>query len=249
MTDTSVADTKAPPSAAAELNVSPPPAPYYEGFANPEAKEWASKSGFKSAEEVAAHARKFDAFKDADPANLALVPAADAKPEAHMAILERLGAPKEASAYALDKIEGVDADLATNAQTWFKEAGLLPWQARMIAEKQMAHAKAAGEKLANEDRVEAEREIASLKTEWSNDYDANREMARRAFRFAGVDKQTIDYLESGLGVSGVLKLGKAFGAFIKEGDFVDGKPNSAEPKGTLERMYPNDVAKDRAARG
>lgn len=222
--------------AANELNVSPPPPPFYDGFTDAETKDWAAQGGFKSAEEVAQRARKFDAFKDADPANLAVLPGDDFNAQVEFA-RDRFGAPKEAAAYELDKIEGVDAGLATAAQEWFAEAGLTKHQAAHVAAKQMAFAKSEGERLAKEDKAAAERELTQLKSDWSTDYDAKRTIASRAFKAAGVSKETIDYLESGMGCAAVIKLGAFFGQFIKEGDFVDGDANTPPAKNMAESWY------------
>lgn len=237
MTDTSVADTGT--SAADVLNVSPPPPPFYEGFQNADLKAAAATSGFASSEDAFAVAHKLSAFKDADPASLLVAPAADAKPEEHMKVLERLGAPKDAAAYGLDKIEGVDAELAGAAQGWFKDAGLLPWQAQLVAQKQMEFAKTQGEAMVREETAAAERELAALKTEWSADYDANRAHAQRAAKAMGFTAEEINYLESGVGVAKVLKGLSRLGMLIKEGDFVDGA-GGAGPKETMKQRWYGD---------
>lgn len=235
MTDTSVADTKPPASAANELLNSPPPAPaFYESFEDAGVKEWATKAGFKSAEDVAKLAHKFDGFKDADPAELVRI-GKDAKPEDTLKILrERFGAPENGADYKLTEIKEVDKPTAEWAQGVFAEAGLTPWQAQLIAAKQMEFVKAGTERLVAEDKAIAEREIAELQSPkgWGANFEANRELARRAFKAAGVDDKTIDYLQSGMGVTGVMKLGLFFGQFIKEGSFVDGNPTGApQPQG------------------
>lgn len=248
MTDTSVADTTPPSSAAAALNsppAAPPPPPFWEGFQDANLKIAAEKSGFKTSEEAFALANKFSTLKDQDPANLVAIPK-DAKAEAIMPILERLGAPKEAAGYGLDKIEGVDKALAAQAGEWFKEAGLLPWQASLIAAKQMEGAKAQAEAMIAEEKASAAREDAELRIQWpGSEYTAKMELARRAARAAGLDANQISYLESGAGYGGVMRMLAFFGSKLKESDFVDGDKPGTQPKGLLERMYPNDVAKDR----
>ena len=46
--------------AADALTSPPPPPPFYDGFKDAETKDWASKGGFKDAEELAQRARKFE---------------------------------------------------------------------------------------------------------------------------------------------------------------------------------------------
>lgn len=237
---------------AAGALTSPPPAPaFFESFQNAEVKDWASKGGFKSAEDVAALARKFDAFKDADPASLAKLPGADAKPEEHLSLLERLGAPKDAASYGLDKLENVDKALAAEAQGWFKDAGLLPWQAQLIAQKQMEWQSKAVEAQIKEGQAASEREHAALKAEWGSEYAAKIELGKRALsaagKAAGIDgeavKAVIADVESMIGTKDALKLFSFFGKFIKEGDFVDGHPQGQGQASLLQRLYPKDVAK------
>jgi len=245
MTDTSVADNANTSATEAALN-SPPPAPaFYESFADQGLKDWATKAAFKSPEDVAKIAHKFDALKDVDPAQLMQIPA-DAKPEAVMAVLERLGAPKEAEAYGLTKIEGADKPTAEWAQGVFKEAGLLPWQAQLIASKQMEFMAQGQANVVAEEGAAAAREIAQLESPqgWGKDFNANRESARRAFNYAsqkaGMSKdeasQALAYLESGMGVGGVMKFLNVFGGFIKEGSFVDGE-RGAEPEKKFGSWY------------
>lgn len=238
-----------PGDAASALNVPPAPPPFYESFQDAGVKEYASKAGFKSAEDVAKLAQRFDAFKDADPANLIALPK-EAKADAIMPILERLGAPKDAAEYKLDAIEGVDKDMAGKAAAWFQKAGLLPWQAALIAGEQMADAKVAADAMAKEEQAAVAREDAELKVQWpGTEYAAKMELAKRAAKAAGVDADTISYLESGMGFGGVMKMFAFFGSKMKEGDFIDASPSQNQGgKSALERLYPNDVAKDRAAR-
>lgn len=216
----------------------PPPPPFYDGFTDASLKDWAAKAQFKSPEDVAKIAHKFDAIKDQDPANLIAIPGADAKPEAVMAVLDRLGRPKDAADYKLTEIEGADKETAGWFQNVAHEAGLLPWQTQLIAAKQMEFMKQGNDALIAADKAEAEREVAALKSPqgWGADFAAKQESARRAItvaaKQAGVDpKGVIDYLESGAGVGATLKVLAFFGQFIKEGDFVDGAGGTQEPQG------------------
>lgn len=248
MTDTSVADnvspppTPATPGAAADALNSPPPAPaFYESFQDPGAKEWAQKAGFKSAEDVAKLAQKFDAFKDVDPATLKALPKAD-DPNAVVAHLQALGAPTDVSAYGFDKIEGVDPKFAGAIGDAMTKAGILPFQAQMLADAQVAFTKAQVEADIREEKIAGEREIAQLDTEWGSEATAKKELGRRALkaasRAAGVDAtEVINYIESGVGAAAALKMAAFFGQFIKESDFIDGDTSEAKPNNIAERWY------------
>lgn len=246
MTDTSVADTQVSPpptpGAAADALNSPPPAPaFHESFQDAGLKDWAAKAGFKSAEDVAKIAHKFDALKDADPATLRALPKGD-DPNAIVAHLKELGAPAEVAAYAFDKIEGVDPARAAAIGEAALKAGLLPFQAQMLAEADTAFQKAQAESLVKEDQIRAEREIAQLDVEWGSEATAKKEMGRRALKaaaqHAGVDAtEFLNYIESGAGAGPALKMAAFFGQFIKEGDFVEGGNNEGKPPPLQERLY------------
>lgn len=263
MTDTSVADTTPPNGAAnAALNSPPPPPPFWDGFSDAGLKTAAEKSGLKSAEEVFARAQKFDAFKDADPAELVRI-GKDVKPEDALKIMqERFGAPKEGAAYKLTEIEGVDKPTAEWAQGVFAKAGLSPWQAQLIASEQMEMMKTQTANTIAEDKAGADREMAALQAPggWGAQFPAshteNLEIARRAMKFAGAKAgltaeqttQAINDMESITGTANVLRMLRVFGAFVKEGEFIDGA-QTPQGKSLLEKLYPKDVEKDRAARG
>ena len=188
-------------------------------------------------------AHKFDALKDADPASLATLPKVE-DPNAFVAFArEKLGAPAEAAAYGLDKLEGVDKDLATAAGQWFAEAGMTPFQAQHIAAKQMEFMRAVGEMRAREDNAAGEREMTQLKSEWLGQYDAKLELGRRALKAAATHAGVADvsgfvsYIESGEGAGVALKIASYFGQFVKEGDFIDGGGNEGKPPPLQERLY------------
>ena len=249
MTDTSVADN-APPAnngaAADALNAPPPPPAFYESFQDADTKAWAQKGGFKSPEDVAALARKFDPFKDVDPSALTVKPK-DGDPNAFVAFArEHLGAPTEAAAYGLDKIEGVDTDLAGAAAAWFQEAGLTPFQAQHVAAKQMEHAKAQIEAQVKEEQAEAERELTQLRTDLGEaKYVETTTLGKRALkaagRAAGLDEkavnEVIDYVQGGAGVANTIKLFSYFGQFVKESDFVDGDTTPPPVNDMAKRWY------------
>jgi hypothetical protein len=256
MTDTTVADTATTTTATTAttasdtLNVAPPPPPFWDGFADANLKIAAEKSGLKNAEEAFARAHKFDAFKEVDPAALAALPKAD-DPNAFVTFArEKLGAPTDAAAYEIDKLEGVDKDMAGAAQAWFQEAGLTKFQAQHVVAKQMEYAKAQAEANIREETASAERELTQLKSEWKGeDFDAKVELGKRALRaaakHAGVDpKEVVDYISGGAGVAGAIKMMAFFGGLMREGDFVDGDRGN-QPKGLLERLYPKEVAEAR----
>lgn len=184
---------------------------------------------------AAALAERFGAFKDADPERLTIVPK-ESSADAHRPILERLGAPLDASGHKLADIQGADKRLAERMSAAFAEARLLPWQAKQIATAQMDFAKRQAEATFAQAQRETEREQSELAAEWKGQAAANTELAKRAARAArarGIDASAaIDYLESAIGYAATMRLMAKAGGFMIEGSFVDGAGGEVEPQGS-----------------
>lgn len=128
------------------------------------------------------------------------LPSADAKDEDYAKIYDKLGRPKTADEYALDKIEGlpegqgVDPAVEKQIKSMFHEAGLNTKQANRIYGKYIKEVvlpaikqKAEAEKAT---RAKAEGELRST---WGVDFDKNRQIALDgALKFADeADKEFI----------------------------------------------------------
>lgn len=193
-----------------------PDAPVWESFNSVELRDWAAAEGLVTAEEIAARAAEFDLIANSDPADIAILPDAN-DPNAVSAFLrERMTVPETPEGYALETIEGADPAMATEAGTWFQEAGVADWQAKIITEQQIAFATAQQKVLANEDRALAQLEDAELRKEWKDQYEPQRELGRRTLRTvldaAGVDHSAaLKFLSEGQGYAATMRVAALFG--------------------------------------
>jgi len=238
MSDTTTPD----PSAAAVLAGNEQP--FYSGFQDEGAKTFAQ--GFKTSEELAAFGAKFSPFKDVDPSRLVALPGEDADEAARAALYDKLGRPKEPSEYGLTKIEGVNADMAKAIEAAFHANGVSKAQAEKIAQTYVGLETQALEAEQSAARAAATAEVAQVRTEIG---EAGIESARRVAIKAGFTKEELANIEGFVGAGAILRRFAALGKLIGEHNFEGGAKQQGNPQSALERLYPNDVAKDRANRG
>jgi len=172
----------------------PPAAPaWHDSIADENLKAFITGKGFKDAGEVA---RSLQALES------------------------KSAVPESADAYKLPVPEGADAAFAGQAAKWMLEAGVPvaaaqklagQWNAYMAAQAQAADAQRA---------AQGEADVAALKTEWGNQYDANVELGRRAVRTFGIDEGTLEGISGALGDAATLKLFQSIGAKLGEATLV-----------------------------
>lgn len=193
------------------------------------------------------------------PAGEIKMPGKDATPEDWAAFYKSIGAPDSADAYQLPVPEGDDGAFAKTAAEWFKDAGVLPQQAEVLATKwnefqtQFASEQAAAAEAAETARIQAldvknRAEAESLKTEWGKSHDANTELAKRAVRQFLPSEQAADVLtslEERLGYAGVMKImhniGKSLGEDVAAGlgDSAAGNGRDMSFDAVANRFYGN----------
>jgi hypothetical protein len=168
------------------------------------------------------------------------VPGKDATPEEWQAFYKQIGAPDSAEAYELPTPEGDDGQFAKTAAEWFKDAGVLPQQAQILATKynEFAAAQQAAQAAAAEQAQQAEiralhekntAEKAELDNEWGQRAPENYEFARRAARqFFPAEKaqDVIAAMESVLGYKGTVQLLHGIGKGLGEHDATVGMGNA-----------------------
>jgi hypothetical protein len=191
------------------------------------------------------------------PADALAIPGKDATPAQWSAFYRQLGAPENADGYQLPVPEGGDAAFAKTAATWMAEAGLMPQQAKALAEKWntfVAEQATLGQQRSADDaRLAAERahtenvrQESALKTEWGSAFDANMGQAKQAVsqyvRGVAGDKtaEVIGAVEAVLGYAATTKLFQSIGRGLATGQArgMDGQPVSSV-KSLEERLYPN----------
>jgi hypothetical protein len=183
------------------------------------------------------------------------LPGKDATPEDWKSYYKAIGAPDSADAYELPVPEGQDAAFSKTAAAWMAETGLLPHQAKALAERWNAYngelSKQAQEV---EQQAQAKREadtakqINDLKTEWGQGHDQNMEMARRAVsQFFPKERagDIIEAIESKLGYSATIKIMHAIGKGLGEGNArgLGEGPGNHGPVNTADKLFGDALAK------
>jgi hypothetical protein len=123
-------------------------------------------------------------------------------PNAMNEIYEKLGVPKDKSAY---KIEGEDAEFAEFAKDMFLEAKLTPKQAEAVTKRLADYVKANESKETETLEQQFKSQEQALKNEWGVAYNDHVKVAQAAVQAFGLDGAAIDKLESSLGFDGVMK--------------------------------------------
>lgn len=149
-------------------------------------------------------------------------------------IYERLGAPKDAKEYGLDKFvpkEGGDPKLMEHFSSIFAEAGIPKSAAEKIASGwneyqalQVGAMKEAAQQKFND-------ETNTLKKDWGSAFDQNTQIAKEGLRRLGHDSKTADALSTVLGHAATMKLYHQLGSAVGESAFVTGR---APASGILE---------------
>lgn len=188
----------------------------------------------------------------AAPAALTL-PGKDAKPEDWKAFYKTIGAPEKGDGYELTVPADGDPEFAKEGAAIMAEAGLLPHQAKALADwwnskrtaalGAMTEAKTAAEASAAAARNAATAtDEAALKNEWQAGYDKNVETAKRAVRQffpSGKEADVLTAIEGALGYGATMRMMAKLGAGLGEGNArgITGT-QGAESKSLAERLYP-----------
>ncbi|WP_321878471.1 hypothetical protein [Paraburkholderia bannensis] len=153
-------------------------------------KTYAESKGYKSAAEA------IKSFRDAETAN---------------------AAPAKAEDYKLPVPEGQSDALAKQAATWFHEAGVSQKVAESLVTKFNAHVTGLHEAAVATQKQQGEAQMAELKKEWGDKYDANVELGRKALHQFGIPQEVSSNLESAVGAAQILKTFSKIGAALGEG--------------------------------
>ncbi len=139
---------------------------------------------------------------------------------------EKLGAPKDPTGYAfkLDGIEGparAEWDRMLGALTpAMHQARMLPQQAQMVVDAVRNYGKAIEEASIKAHAAETEKLDAELRSAWGNDFDKNREIARRAVEFMGLPQDQEDVLSEIMGNPIFVKGFHRLGALMSEDQMI-----------------------------
>jgi hypothetical protein len=176
-----------------------------------------------------------------DQSTLLRLPTTD-EPAAWDEVHTRLGRPKTPGEYSFKAPDGADPKFAEAAKAWFHEAGVSDKAAAKIVEKWNAHTADLVKAQETAGTAQVQQEEAGLKIEWGAAFNANTELAKKAAQTFGLDADTIDALQAGMGYGKLMKfmhnLGSRLGVDDKIVMGADGKPgfHQATPAGAKARI-------------
>jgi hypothetical protein len=137
------------------------------------------------------------------------------------AVWNKLGRPEKPEGYGFKASEGAEKFVQWAGET-FHKLGLNSNQAKALMEGYDKFA--ADESTAMEGLTKANNEkmINELKTKWGSAYDQNLKVANAAAQQFGIDKETVNKLESSMGFAKTMDLLQTIGSKIGEADYVSG---------------------------
>jgi hypothetical protein len=208
-----------------------PNKPWYEGFKDPQVKEWlaAYKGAYPNPEAVAQKALNLEKYMGAEKAGRGLiVPKPDSKPEEWQAFWRKVGAPEKPDQYKLP--EGLDKDpgmveLRDHAHKLGVPAQLFEGLTGFLVDK----IKATDDNDDAEFAARSEKEMNELRQEWKGvEFDRLSELGRRAatafvpHKNADELEGTLTRIEGAIGTKAMMKLWANIGKAIGEHGFVGG---------------------------
>ncbi len=233
-----------PPGASASLNApapppapaaAPPPAVTPPGANGAPGGDWAASfdddtkgylqnKGFKSPKEVLDSYRNLEKTFGVPADQILKLPKDLNSPEAR-AVWERLGAPKTAAEYGIEKLVPKEAkEFADWASNIFHETGVPQSAAEKIVTKWNERAVAA-EAASKENYIASITQgEAALKKEWGAAYEQNINLAKAGMRALELSNEEIDSLDRMVGRERLFKRLSAIGKGVGEASFVGGRP-------------------------
>jgi hypothetical protein len=182
---------------------------------------YVQNKGWQSPTDLLTSYRNLEKFAGGSK-NLVELPGPDADPAKMEEFYNRLGRPTEPGLYGIEVPENGDPEM-TN---WFKQTAFeLGLNARQAQELFNRYNGFAGEKMQSMEQQasqNAERDIASLKQEWGQGFDAQIDLGRRAAAALGFDADRLSKYESALGTGEMLKMFATLGSKMGEPQFADG---------------------------
>ena len=198
--------------------------PEWAGALDDDGKAWLAKAGHKDVAALVKSQRHLETLLGADKAGRGLVlPKDEGDGEAWSALYDKLGRPKDAAGYALDKREGVEPELAQAFGATFHELGLSARQAGGIVDRFMTMQ---GEAAARAEAAAAQQErgeAAQLRSSLGATYEATVETALRAAGAAGLEEAQLVAIRRAIGPAALVTALAKLGAGVLE----DQVPNGA----------------------
>jgi hypothetical protein len=193
---------------------------WLDAVGDPELKAWARNKNFPSLQEALASQRRLEKLLGSEKVPL---PKDPGDREGWDRVWRALGRPDAPAGYGLEALDGADPDFARTASEWFHQAGLGERQARNLAEAFTGYMRERLESDADQRERAGQAEMAALRRDWGDRFDAQAEQARRAARVLGVDGEAMGALEHALGPRRFMTLFARIGAHFAEDSFVEGE--------------------------
>ncbi len=201
-------------------------APEWTSGFNEDMRGYIANKQFQNPGQLADAYRNLEKLRGVPAERLLQLPENMDTPEGR-AIWEKLGMPKTAAEYGLEKLmpkEGGDPKLAEWAAKIFHETGL----PRNAAEKIITewNKRATETTTASQENYKSmlTQGDAALKKEWGAAYDQNVNLAKAGMRALELDAQSVDMLEKIQGREKLFKTLQKIGAGVGESGFVAGRP-------------------------
>lgn len=214
---------------------------WFDGFQDATVKEWAATKGWKSPEAAVQSAWHLERLMGADKAGRGVIwPKDDNDADGFNQIYAKLGRPESPEGYELSVPEGMDDSFAKAVAPKLHELGVSKKQAQALAEFQNQWSAQYQERQEAEWADKSTKQFESLQKDWGADFERNSEVARRAIRMAGLDKDQADAIEKALGVDVASKvffeLGKAYVEHASPGGSVQIGNESQSAKARIQEL-------------
>lgn len=226
MTEAAAAPAASPPAApappagapAASPVAAPPPAPPIAWFPDADAEMvgHVQNKGWKTAADAAQAHRSLEKLMGADRAGRTVVVPAGEDPVEWNAFHERLGRPATPEGYGFKAPAGGDQAYVDTMAKALHDAGISATAAKKIVAANDAYVQAMLGQQDAATAAAAEAEEGILRKDWGNEYDARREIARRAAVKLGFDEKQIDDLQKTGSYSKTLKILAKMGDLMGE---------------------------------
>lgn len=214
--------TSTAPAAAPDAAPAPAVGNWFDGF-NDDLKGYTQNKGWKDPAATVESYRNLEKLVGVPQDQLLKLPKSDAPPEAWNDIWNKLGRPSDPKEYGFQAPEGQDPAFSEWMGKTFHEAGV----PKAMAEKIAAAYAEFGQQMETQQQearqAQLATEAAGLKTKWGAAHEQNLGIARQAAQGLGIDGETIDALEAGMGYAKVMELFHTLGTKMGEGAYVSGE--------------------------
>lgn len=202
-----------------------PPAPpaanqsWLDSIQDPETKTWAQGKGWKDPADIVGSYKNLEKLLGSEKVPL---PKDANDAEGWDRLFKAAGRPDAPEGYNLDKIEGVDPELAKSAAEIFHAKGLSAAQAQGVVEWFGKQSAAVVEAQEASFAQQAQLDIGELRRDWGPAFEAKIEAAKRATKLAGLDDATTQKIERSLGIKAAAELFARIGEATSESTFRSG---------------------------